>query len=505
MRFAVESSEQAPLGAVQSWDPFEWLSARFIGITAQLVPTHLQSLVFSSPLSARSTDLYLIWHPGYRQQCAGRIYLGLCYALLKGFLKGVSKLIFNPTTQGYALYGRIKNSLLVVSSVCGEESRDARFQTPYIRTAEDDALFVFGSLRELGARAIPCRRLRTLFQLAACLKLLQAGIRAGIRADGPVIDRLILLGHWVAWVTALDWRSLLLLEDSLAHVLEMNQVTKLGCIHEMHAYARIVWRLAARFGAMAYTLQHAAITRGKRWYFAYPEEQKAGLKLSDVFYVYDERTVSLLRPWFPETRFLLGCSPRYAKWVTCRPTPPPAGGCVLFAGGLANFDNEVLVNALKVLSRGGLGPGRVKLRLHPQAQLKAGQKWWLSRLKAKGLVTLSEEADLAKDLSEAKVVIGMSSTVLEEALLAGRPVIQLCDDKYLLFVDLKGVQGVKRVHWGELKLETISSCTAPDAAQIARGWLGLTHPVVTYHRLFEAEQTQDHDVVGCYSQPEPTR
>lgn len=261
-------------------------------------------------------------------------------------------------------------------------------------------------------------------------------------------------------------------------------MVKLGCVHEMHAYSRIVWRVAEKYGATGHTVQHAALSSGKRWYFSYPEERAAGLALPSVFYVFDDRTASLLRPWFETTRFVLGCSSRYVKWASHEPVSAPTHGQVLFAGALANFDNEVLFNALLNVSRKRPSAGAVVLRLHPAAQLGFRQKALLRYLLWKNLMALSNRTDLVADLAQARLVVGMSTTVLEEAILFGLPAVQITDEKYLLFVDVSGISGARQVNWKDLALEGIDPGLGEIDTSAARERFGLDQPVVTYERLF---------------------
>jgi hypothetical protein len=83
------------------------------------------------------------------------------------------------------------------------------------------------------------------------------------------------------------------------------------------------------------------------------------------------------------------------------------------------------------------------------------------------------------------VVIGMSTTVLEEAVLLGRPVIQIKDADFLKYIDLDGVSGARCLAVSDITSAAIESAgaTAVDTAAM-RERLGLNRPEVAYGTLF---------------------
>ena len=110
-------------------DNLELMAAKFVAITARSVPDKLISSVFASPLSARSPDLCMLWHPVYRRNHRAKLCFVLFLSMFYGSLKGIIKLATNPKPFGYAVYGKVEDSLLVVASICGTQVSESEYKT----------------------------------------------------------------------------------------------------------------------------------------------------------------------------------------------------------------------------------------------------------------------------------------------------------------------------------------------------------------------------------------
>ena len=312
----------------------------------------------------------------------------------------------------------------------------------------------------------------------------RSGLFAFLKIEGRLFEKSLLLLQWLSWALSFEWLRDRYLEKSLSEIVKKYGIKKIGCTHEMHSYARIVWRVAAEYNAMGYTVQHAALTRGKRWYFCYPEEKRGGLKLPDVMYIYNRKVVDTLKPFYENTRFLLGCSGRYAHWKDVKRSDSK-GKYYLFVGALAGFANEVLIASLRTLLKNAKESMPIRLRLHPFAKLGYNQKHWMQSLVKKGIIEISKDISLKTDIEDAIAVIGMSTTVLEEALLLGRPVIQICHPDYLQFIEIDGIQGATKKDYRELfPRDLLEASNLSVDCEMIRNKLGLGHSVVTYKQLF---------------------
>lgn len=465
-------------------DIFEQLSGRFAAKIARSVSEDLASLAFSSPLSARNPDACLLWHPGYRERHKGKLFLQLCFSLLTSLIKGIVKVLIRYEPFGYALYGKRGEAILVVNSTCGFTTADGGYKTSYVCTDNDDALFVFGPIEKCGDKAKKVDTISIKEKTSLAIRLAKNGISAFFKVDGSAFDKTLLLLEWLAWVFGLQWLGNHYLERALSETIANDNIKKIGCIHEMHSYARVVWQVASRFDLKSFTVQHASLSAGKRWYFSYAEEKTGGLALPDVFYVFEERVSRLLAPHFERTKFMPSRSYRYNYLADIKPTRAAESGYYLFVAGIARFDNKVVTEAMESLLHGSGSGLPVRLRLHPHAQLDYRIRSWIKSEARKRRIELSTNTDLSKDIERSRVVIGMSSTVLEEAILHGRPVIQITNPDYLRYIDLNGIMGAKMIDYRNLSAETLSFDNVKVDAVEMRKRLGLDQLPVTYKQLF---------------------
>lgn len=468
-------------------EPFERLAAKYVALLAQSIPRENISLVFSSLLCARSPDLGLIWHSGYRKKHINKLMAKGLWSVIRGLSEGFVRLSANFKSFGYVLYGKTNDTILVVSLSCGSETSDGQFKTQYIPVQRDDAIFVFGTADSFKQKIQRVNNLTSRNKLRLTYFLAKGGIAAFLKLKGSFFDKNLLLAEWLSWALSLKWLNNYYFEKSLSDALERNPVKKIGCIHEMHAYARIVWRTAFKYRLKSYALQHATITAGKRWYFCYPEEKESGVMLPEVMYVYEDKIANLLSPYFENTKFILGCSYRYVHWKDVQPIKNQKGEYYLFVGALPEFDNQVLIASLQKLLNSAKEGIPVRVRLHPLAKLSVSDRRWLEAKIQDNAIQISDGVPLKTDVERALVVIGMSTTVLEEALLMARPVIQLTHPDYIEYIDLNGVEGVIKKDYRELLLrDLIALKDAKVDHEQARNRMGLGQPLVTYQRLFSS-------------------
>jgi len=469
----------------QQEDHLERYAARLVARAVGSFP-QLSAVFFSSPMCARSPDLSLVWHPGYRTSHPFRVYAALIWSLWTALPKGLARLLFRVRRGGYCRYGKVRDSILIVPEVCGDESPVGRFYSPYVATKSEDAVLVFGPWHKLGSARKVFNKIGLRRSLQIYGSLLVAGVLGVLTTKGLLKDRVMLLFMWVSWAVGGEWIVIHQLEVTLKEILLSERIQKVGCVHEMHGYSRLVWYVSERHGAITFTVQHASISAGKRWYFSQREELRAGLKLPQVFYMYNQHDRSLLKPWFPSSDLRLGCSQRYFGWKSCNPNENRNLTDYLFVGGLAKFDNEVVCNGLRLLISQGRQGRSIRLRLHPFAQLTHRQKRWLKVQVSNGEIQYSNSS-LYADINKARVVVGMSTTALEEALFLDRPVVQIIDDQYRLFLNLEGVPGVESLPWRKLTWDLLDSSRPANTHEQFKVRLGLDKPLIDYERLFSTQ------------------
>lgn len=469
--------------------PFEKLAAQFVSYISAILPAQFKPLVFSSTVSTRNSDVFLLWHDAYRKKYKLKILLKSAALFAASFVKGAAKILFRYEPFGYGIYGNIKDALLVVSAECGFAAKDGRYGTSYVATGEDDCLFVFGPVKECGKNAKTFKAILSLEKAHMAGAMFHAGLRAFLKTDGSLTDRALLFLEWSSWVLDLGWLANYYLKDALSETIEKHRIKKVGCIHEMHSYARVVWQVASMHGITGHTVQHASISHGKRWYFTYPEERESGLVLPDFFYVFNEKASELLRPYFTGTRFEHGCSCRFGRWIDAKPLEPNGKKYYLFVTSLAKFDNEVVIGAIRRLLKDKNVNVPVMLRLHSRADLDHGTRSWIMSAVKVGKLHLSKNVPLTTDIEGAITVIGMATMVLEEALLLGRPVVQLTHPDYFPYIDLDGIAGAKKVDWLSLSAELPHPLNVDVDSATMRNRLGLDRGLVTFERLFQGCKT----------------
>ncbi len=485
MKGSLRNTETVPeQQAVEDDDPFEALAARCVTSVAERVSQDVRFLVFSSPVCTRRTDVSLLWHPVYRNGHKARLLLKALAAFPLDLAKGVLRLAPPFRQYGWCVSGEIDDRVLVTPSLCAEEVTPGQYRTPYVASQADDALYLFGLRSSFGGGA-KTMRLRLLADLARPFFVLaRATLGAALVVSGPWFEKVLIWLSWCSWLVSLRWLELIALHRNLSAFVKRNRVARIGCIHEMHEHARVVWDVASRHGARSCTVQHAAFSKGKRWLFPSPDEVDAGLALPDVFYVYENQIVEMLQEHYRGTTFVLGSSSRYSQIREAEPFEAAGIEYYLFATALPSFDNDVVLGSIKrILAQ--RSPGRIRVRLHPAAQLVPFIRSWLRSAQRSGTVEVSSGTSLNQDLQHAIAVVGMGSTVLEEGLIMGRPVVQIAHPSFRKYLDLEGLPSVSRVDYKKFSNSTLESLPPIDRPPLeARRRLGLTQPEVTYDRLF---------------------
>jgi hypothetical protein len=465
------------------WDGFETAAATFAATAADALTEGLRPLAFVSPVSARTPDIDDVWHRGLRARDPEGVLTAQRRAERRQRVRAIARAGLAPRRFAYRFYGEPSDTLLVCSAVVGREASPGRWETAYVPTGSRDAVLVFGHEDAVGSGATPVAHLSPARKVAISRALLAAGSTARASLSCTAIEADMLQSVWDRWAAGMLWLHDFYLGGVLARTFDQIRPAKVGCAHEMHAYARIVWQAAREARACTHAMQHSGVASGKRWYFPHPLERRGGLATPDVMYAYSEHAIALLRQGLPDAEFRLGGSARFAKWRDVGESQGGGSG-VLVVGALARFDNDVVLDAAERLVSERVHPA-VRVRLHPHADLSTGARTWLSSAEKDGRVRVSRGIPLREDIENAEVVAGCGTTVLEEALLLGRPVLHLVDPDHVEYVDLEGVPGVHAVQRSRVRAADVAvAATLAPRRAFMRDRLGLDKPLVDYTRLF---------------------
>jgi len=460
----------------------EQTAAKFIAGVASQVPENYLSIVYASPLSARSPDLCMLWHPGYYKKNKLVLCMKYLLSLPAEFSKYIFKRLWKNQYFSYALYGNVDKTLLVFPYLCGYLKPSGEYTTSYVKT-DDQGVFVFGPIGTCGKKETRIKVLSVNEKLNLALTMIYGGLKAYLPLRKFYADSAIIICYWLIWVFRLEWLQSYYLENALSEVVTKYGIKKIGCIHEMHYYSRVIWRVAKKHNLDSYTVQHAVISSGKRWYFPYVEELEQGLILPSTMYIYDIAVEKLLSPYYKNTVFKLGCSSRYAHWKDLKESAKK-GQYYLFAGALAGFDNNLVLSSIRKIISLSKEPLPIRVRLHPNAILSKADRRWLTESARDGKIKISE-VKLDSDLNNAIVVIGMSTTVLVEALLLKRPVIQINHPDYLEYLDIHGIRGASIIDYRSFSLKDLYGAADMEVDfENVKHKLGLFEGEVNYSRLF---------------------
>ena len=398
---------------------------------------NLDFLIWASPSSCRSPEETKLWHPIYGKKSiivkmAIYFYIIVLYSTI-----GIVRFF---TYRGF-FYNWLKRGspvLLVIPDEITDHS--ARIRTNYLL---EDANYpidklVFSRIKNIGFNAYNLsylNRAKIFMKLFWVLLFDLAERLYRKEINFEYLDSFVVFLRWIisqAWCFHWDFYHFL---KKFATAGSSNYRVLLS-LHEMHFYSKVIWKLAREEGIMGVTAQHAMIIPEKLWYFPHKLETKANCPMPDVFFVYSDEIRQLLRPFYPQTRFELCCSPRFKKWKAseadlAKSQTTKDKQFVTFVSGIMSYDVTILVQAIKNLLRKNLNGGlKIKLRLHPYVNITSKDRSWIKTASAFKKIEISN-VSLKDDLSMAKLIIGSNSTVLHEAVLLGLPVLSVFNHDFV--------------------------------------------------------------------------
>ena len=434
-------------------------SARF----ASNLPVSLHPLAFCSPASFRDPESDDCWHPFLANQGLWAFMRNQFGPFARAAASGVFRLVHGHRGKGRILRRPGARVLAVGPKLICNVDGD-RMNSSYVHAADEPQVNWLIVGQEAKGQRFSRKRV-----LIDTFWLLRPRFRAGMFGiPSWLVLRWIISLHWV------DQQGWL---REIRTAFEELQPKEVFCVHEAHPLSRLLWIVCHEQAIPGYTVQHASINRKKLWYFPTVDELEAGQKWPQYFAVYDGKTAELLMDYCIDScNFELSCGPRYIKWQAQPPIEKNiigSGKRLLFVTSLASWDNKIVLSALERILNFG-EDWELIVRFHPNAKVPS---IWRKRVKNWIVNRKVEESkkSLLEETASSSLVIGASTTVLDEASLTGVPTLGLSSSDYLYMP-----VGTKVTRIEELSVSFLMDVLAGSRGDLisrARDQFGLDLPV----------------------------
>ncbi|MDC1174982.1 hypothetical protein OAT67_06290 [Bacteriovoracaceae bacterium] len=423
-------------------------AGEFVALWHKLLPSELKILSFCSPISFRDNDGYSdIWHPWFIKQS---LFKHLTFPIPDFFKSCIRffKLLF---LGNYGSFQYIKNGddsvLGVAPKYLCKINEENVVRTNYFSDSDcDKSSWVL--FDESGKNDLLSRKdyfIISLLQVFSIAKLL-------FRRPSEVSVKSWFIFCFCAlnWVVAGYWSTNYSLYLYLKKILSGKKYNHVFCIHELHQHSRILWELASQMNVESISVSHALLAREKLWLHPTKYELDEGFKLPTKFIVNSDYDIEHTNHIYSNlTEFIKAASPRFSHWSKSNEETVCNSKTVLFAGSLAWWDNEILLNAIKKIIN-EKNEFSIKLRFHPSSQYHKKWDTWLAS--HQGAIEIDKD-DLKKSIQNSCLVVGVGSTVLDETPFFNRPSLTIRDSRYQTFFKNKIPYeiDIEDFNWSELR------------------------------------------------------
>lgn len=465
-----------------------------------LAKKNLDFLIWAAPAASREAEDTIRWQPYYlkKKRWLKWIYFFstvFVYAIIgffrffsyKGFryeiLKTGSKaLLILPVevTEGRAPY---KTSYMIESA---GENPDAK---PAVKIDK----LIFSRTEPMGARRYELTFYKriTIFMILFFTLLGDFFTRIAKKETREAyLDSFAILFQWIIaqrWFFHWDFYHF------LRKLCGDGNYKVLVSVHEMSFYTKMIWQVSKENGLLGVTAQHAMIYPEKLNFFPEANEIEAGSPQPDIFFVYSPRMIDLLKPYFPKTRFLLGCSPRFNRWKGQKSWLRGNGGVknLLFVSGVMFYDVMLLLAALKKLRKADQNKNlKFWVRFHPDGEKRILDKISIFFAHRLGKIEISK-GPLEETLKHTSLVLGSNTTTLQEAILLGIPTLNIFHEDFLC-ADVLSLSKDLRIHLNHISLddvyERMKITPHPKLIEDYRAFMGLHHPDFSTDLLYRVCQ-----------------
>jgi len=458
-------------------EQLEKVFGRFTAEFAKNLSEEIRGTAFCSPTSFRDPEIDNIWHPYLLN--AHFIFFLKDQALLFFWkmLKGIKKFVMYRFGE-FTFIPKEGSDVLGVSPtmICRQENGKMKTKYCHPDDVNNMSWLLFEDEKQTGGE----QRISRVKILSHFIKVLWAWGKASFSSK-EANKKYAAIASILAlrWILELQWVNKWLLALELRRILDENQFKKVFCVHELHPHARIAWIEAKKKNIRTVTVLHARLARSELWYWVTKDELDAGMQLFDEITVFSKEDIDSLKSFYEDVpQYHIGCGPRYAHWKDAKEL---AGlekrESILFASSLSWWDNEVVLKGLKKLSEAEGNKRPLAIRFHPTAVIPKRWEKWLEKECQNGIHVSKEP--LSDAVMNSALIIGMSTTVLAEVLMMGRPGAAIEQEKFLSLA----VPTVKPISLNNLNWETVDSFIKDfeerkeEEGKLERSFFGLDKPI----------------------------
>ncbi|MBM3251197.1 MAG: hypothetical protein FJZ11_00245 [Candidatus Omnitrophica bacterium] len=414
----------------------------FAAVLAGRLPDRYKPLIFSSPVCARDASSGQIWHPCFINSNLFIKIIKTIPEIIYAFIIGAIKITIQYKPSYIVQIGQHHDILIVATNQIVAKGATNTLRTPYLNIVDESKvdwlILNYGSKSEsFNFKKFSISRIQ---MLKIDWGLFKESFGAFIYCLGVSKDKFILTEAFLlfsVWALRQGWVSAFALEEILKKLNAQYKYKIFFSPHEMHPYSRALWFWSKKFGLKSVALQHAVIHRNKLLFFPTQEERLAGLATPDIFYIFSQKYLPLLKPYMPDTRFIIGSSPRFSNRINLEELFNDKDKELLIITSTCWFDIRSMLSLAGRLLNGSCAQKKITVRLHPYGNYAMADFFKIQFLKWIKRVNFSAQT-LKQDLEKSWMVLGCGSSVIFEAMLCGIPTVLVSDARFANF-ELEGL------------------------------------------------------------------
>lgn len=416
------------------------------------LPDRLKIFPLLSPVSIRDPEADLLLHPRYIEQVPFRS-LGI---FIKRFIRSIVRFFrafYDPRGPSFVTFNRGSDRPLIISpSIIASSSSDG-VKTTYIQ--KEDADYSNWIIFENESESVNFPRKRLIVDT---IMMIRSGFRVLFK-ESISTDVLCGVISYINWCLGSYWINHSIFYEKLKSIAISMNPQSVSCVHEYHAHSKITWYVAHQIDVRSLCVLHAPYSRSRLWLFPKKRELTIVKTYPDVFLLFSKEDLDLASVDKPNDQIIgFSCSPRFSKWKKyLNRRSMNDSKSVLFVSSLSWWDNSIVINALARLAQDqDSGTLKILFRPHPNAIILSRDRKVLNRVLNDHSNVSRSDSSLTEDLKGCMSVLGVGSSVLDEASLMGCVPIKIVSEDFLAFAS----DQMDELAISEVKVESILDVVA---------------------------------------------